>query len=323
MLAAAAMVPLAARAQTHVLIVSGLGGDPVYRARFAKLSRDLATALRQRVGIPAADIVWVGEDSVQADPAYAGRSTRENVELQFSKLVARAHPGSQMVIVLIGHGAGDGDASRLNIPGPDLTGADYAHMLGRVGAQRVAFLDLTSASGDMLGVLSGPNRIIVTATKTALERNESHFATYFVKAYGEDVADTDKDDRVSLLEAFRYASAETKRLYESDGRIQSEHSQLDDDGDKKGTSDPEGRTGDGLLARRFFLDASAVVARAGSTDARLPSMYTEKFSLEDEIDALKLQKATLATAVYDAELERLLVALARKARDIRMIEGRK
>ena len=320
----AALMPVSAvRAQTHVLIISGLGGDALYRARFTKLSRDLATALRQRVGIPAGDVVWVGEDSVQADPSYAGRSAKGNVEAQFAKLVVRAQPGSQMVVVLIGHGAGDGDGSRLNIPGPDLTGVDYARLLGRVATQRVAFLDLTSASGDMLAVLSGPNRVIITATRTALERNESHFATYFVKAFAEDVADTDKDGRVSLLEAYRYAVAETRRLYEADGRMLTEHAQLDDDGDKKGTADPDGRTGDGLIARRYFLDATAVVARAGSTDARLPSLYGEKFALEDDIDALKMRKPSLAAVAYDAELERLLIALARKARDIRVIEGRK
>jgi len=320
--ALAACLPLAAAgAQTHVLIVSGLGGDKVFSARFNRLSHDLATALHQRVGIPAADVVWVGEDSSQADSSYAGRSTRENIEAQFARLTARTRPGSQVVLVLMGHGAGDGTESRLNIPGPDLTGRDYARLLGAFANRRVAVLDLTSASGDMLAVLSAPDRVVITATRTALERNESRFATYFVKAFAEDVADTDKDGRVSLLEAFRYASAETKRLYDKDTKLQTEHAQLDDDGDRQGSTEPDGRTGEGRLARRFFLDATVVATRAGATDARLPALYGEKFALEEEVEALKTRKAKMAATAYSAELERVLIALARKAREIRAIEG--
>ena len=96
--------------------------------------------------------------------------------------------------------------------------------------------------------------MIITATKSAFERNESHFAQFFVDALTKDVADTDKDGRVSLLEAFRYAVVETKRLYENDTRLQTEHAQLDDMGAKDGVADPDGKTGQGVLARRFFLD---------------------------------------------------------------------
>lgn len=327
MLLAASLVPalvpaLVARGQTQVLIVSGLGGDPVYSARFAKLSRELGDALVQRVGIPASSVVRLGEDSVRAEPMYAGRSTKGNIEGQFARIAASARPGSQVVIVLLGHGAGEGADSRLSIPGPDLTAADFARLLARLSAQRVAFLDLTSASGDMLPVLSAPNRVVITATRSAIERNESQFATWFVQAFSKDGADTDKDDRVSLLEAFRYAVAETRRAYEADSRILTEHAQLDDNGDRTGTGEPNGRTGDGLVARRFFLDMGALAARGGAVDARLPALYGEKFTLEEAVEAHKLRKPQLAAEAYGSELERLLIALARKAHEIRAIEGR-
>ena len=50
-----------------------------------------------------------------------------------------------------------------------------------------------------------------------------------------------RDGRVSLLEAYRYAVTETKRYYDDQGRLQTEHAQLDDDGDKKGTAEPDMR----------------------------------------------------------------------------------
>jgi hypothetical protein len=224
--------------------------------------------------------------------------------------------------VLVGHGSGEGEDTKISIPGPDLSARDFAQLLSRFPTQKVAFVNLTSASGDMLPLLSGPNRVIITATKSSFERNESHFAQYFADALSKDVADTDKDGRVSLLEAFRYAAVETKRVYETDTRLQTEHAQLEDMGMKVGVAEPDGRTGEGLLARRFFLDG-AFVTRAGANDPQLAALYKDKFALEDQIDQLRIKKASLAADAYDDALEGLLVQLARKAKTIREIEGRK
>jgi hypothetical protein len=137
-----------------------------------------------------------------------------------------------------------------------------------------------------------------------------------------DVADTDKDGRISLLEAFRYAVVETKRVYESDTRLQTEHAQLDDMGAKAGVAEPDGRTGQGALARRFFLDG-AFVSRAGANDPQLAALYKEKFAIEDQIEQLRKRKASMTSDAYDDALENLFVQLARKAKSIREIEGRK
>jgi hypothetical protein len=183
-------------------------------------------------------------------------------------------------------------------------------------------VNMTSASGDMLPVISGPNRVVITATKSAFERNESQFGKFFVDAMTKDVADVDKDGRVSLLEAFRYAVVETKRVYETDTKLQTEHAQFDDLGLKSGVADPDGKTNQGLLARRFFLDGG-FTSRNGANDPQLAALYKEKFSIEDQLDQLRLKKASMTADSYDDALEGLLVQLARKAKSIREIEGRK
>ncbi len=310
-----------ARAQTQALIISGLSGEAVYHTRFVAQAFSLSTALHTRLGIPDSQIVWVGEDSTFVDPHYRGPSTKANIDVQLKRLAARAKPGGQFLLVLVGHGAGEGAESRLSIPGPDLTAADFSRMLASFTGQQVAFIDLTSASGDMLAPLSAPGRVVITATKTALERNESHFGEFFVRAFAQDGADADKDGRISLLEAYRFAAVETKRLYENASKLLTEHAQLDDDGDQKGAAEPDGRVGEGRLARRFFLDAAPMAARVAS-DSRLPALYAERFALEERVDSLKRQKPALAPAAFDASLEPLLVSLARKAREIRVIEGR-
>ena len=239
LLSSLVLVPLAAfrvplPAQTHLIIVGGLGGEKKYTESFAKISQALADAAAQRFNIPDAEIQWFGEDSVSTKPHYRGQATKINVERALMQMATRAGAGDQIVVVLVGHGSGDGPDTKISIPGPDLSARDFAQLLDRFRTQKVAFVNLTSASGDMIPVLAAPNRVIITATKSSFERNESHFAQYFVDALTKDGADTDKDGRVSLLEAFRYAVVETKRLYENDTRLQTEHAQLDDMGAKAG-----------------------------------------------------------------------------------------
>jgi hypothetical protein len=318
----AACVPAVVSAQTHLVIISGLGGEKKYSESFNQLSSSLADVAAKRFGIPDGEIIWLGEDSVSTRPHYRGQSTKVNIERALTQLASRVGPGDQVAIVILGHGSGEGPDTKISIPGPDLSARDFAQLLGHFTTQKVAFINMTSASGDMLPVLSAPNRVIVTATKSSFERNESHFAQFFVDALTKDVADTDKDGRVSLLEAFRYATAETKRIYETDTRLQTEHAQLDDMGAKSGVPDPDGRTGEGVLARRFFLDG-AFATRAGANDPQLSALYKDKFALEDQIDSLRTKKTAMTADAYDDALENLLVQLARKAKSIREIEGRK
>jgi hypothetical protein len=314
--------PFVLSAQSHLVIVSGLGGDKKYTQSFAALSQSLADAAAKRFNIADGEIQWFGEDSVSSKPHYRGQSTKINVEGALMQLATRAGANDQIVVVLIGHGSGDGPETKISIPGPDLSARDFAQLLARFPTQKIAFINLTSASGDMLPIVSGPNRVIITATKSAFERNESHFAQYFIDALVKDGADTDKDGRVSLLEAFRYAVVETKRLYENDTRLQTEHAQLDDMGAKVGVSEPDGKSGQGLFARRFFLDGG-IATQAGANDPQLASLYKDKFALEDQIDQLRVKKASMTPDAYDDALETLLVQLARKAKSIREIEGRR
>jgi hypothetical protein len=308
--------------QTRVLIVSGLGGEPAYSAEFSAEAEGLAAALHDRFGIPDANISWFGEDSVNRSPRYRGQSTKPNVEKAILGIAANAEPASQFVLVLIGHGAGEGPETRIDMPGPDLDARDFARLLAAFPTQRIAFINLTSASGDMIPTVTGANRVIIMATKTAFERNESHFGRYFVEAFAKDGADADKDGRVSLLEAFRYAVLETKRYYDKSSLMQTEHAQLADDAAKEGNGAPTGRTGDGALARRFFLDAGKATTLAAGNDPKLAALYAEEFALQEQVGQLLAKKAQMVADAYDAALEPLLISLARKAREIRALEGR-
>ena len=271
--------------RTHLLIISGLGGEPQYAEQFRNWGLALSDVARKRYAMPDSEVVYLAEEGSK-DARIAGVSTKVNVEATLARFAKRAAPGDEVVIVLIGHGSGAQDDSKISLPGPDMSARDFARDLDAFKTQQVGFVDLTSASGDMLPILSAPNRVVITATKSSFERNESVFVRYFIAAFTGDGADVDKDGRISLLEAYRYAVTETKRYYDDQGRLQTEHAQLDDDGDKKGTADPDMRvaSGDGALARRLFLGGSVYASMAGANDPRLAALYKERFTLEGRIE---------------------------------------
>ena len=323
LLVLAAPVTLDAQ-RSHLLIVSGLGGQPKYTEAFRKWGLALVDAARQRYGMPDSEVVYLAEEGVK-DARITGVSTRANIEAALTRVAQRSASGDQVIIVLLGHGSGAEGESKVSLPGPDMNARDFARVLEQFKTQQVAFVNMTSASGDMLAVLSGPNRVVITATKSSFERNESVFAGHFVDALTGDGADTDKDGRVSLLEAFRYATTETKRYYEQQSHLQTEHAQLDDDGDGKGAAEPDVRVvaggGDGGLARRVFLGVGAA-STSGATDPKLAALYKERFVIEGKIEDLKKRKASMAASAYEETLEALLLDLATKAREIRALEGR-
>ncbi len=309
------------RAQTHLLIVSGLGGESAYSAQFRRWATTLADAARNRYALPDSDVVVLTEDG--AGPRVSGKSTAENVRAALDRLLRRASPTDRLIVVAIGHGSGEGAESRIGIPGPDLSADDSAKLLARWNGHAVAFVALASGSGDFLPVLAAPGRVVITATKSSFERNASVFGGFFVDALASDGADTDKDGRVSLLEAFRYAVAETRRHYDRAENLQTEHPQLDDMGAREGAADPDGRSGEGMLASRITLAPTRYVGLAGAADPRLAALYADKSSLEDRIAALKQRKASMTADAFDGALEPLLVDLALKDREIRRLEGGK
>ncbi|MEP6689994.1 MAG: hypothetical protein ABJD07_02490 [Gemmatimonadaceae bacterium] len=309
--------------RTFIVVVTGVGGDPKFADQFYQLGASMTDAATKRLGVPDSLVTFLTETPAR-DPSHRARaSTKDEIERTLVALSPRMQAGDQLFVLLIGHGSGQGADSRFNTPGPDPSAADFARMLAGFASHPVFFIDASSASGDFMPVLAAPNRVVITATKSAVERNESIFARYFVAAFAADGADADKDGRVSLLEAFDYARTEVARAYESDNKLQSEHAMLDDDGDGVGSAQPGAKAKDGARARVAFVGAPRVVAASLSGDPRLNALYAERQTIEAKIDALKSRKAETDSVAYARAMETLLVDLATKSREIRQREGAK
>ncbi len=316
------MAVRSAAAQSHLIVISGLGGEPKYSEAFHRWAVTLMDAAVDRYGLPESNVIYVAE-TIDRDPTrISARSTQENVERALTDVAQRAGPDDQVFIFLIGHGnVRDGEA-RLNLPGPDMTAADFAKLLEAFPSQKIIFVNTASASGDFIQALAGVNRAIITATKSGYERNETVFAEYFVQAFSEDGADIDKDERVSVLEAFNYARRETMRLYEAGDRLLTEHALLDDNADGEGSAEPDPRESDGQLAQSLFLVAATGTPESvNPASPELAALYREKQALEEQIAALRARKDELNAEAYEQQLEDLLVELIFKTRAIRELEG--
>jgi hypothetical protein len=196
--------------------------------------------------------------------------------------------------------------------GPDLTADDYARLLAKFSAQRVVFVNTASASGAFLKPLAAPGRVIVTATKTGGERNEPDFPQYFVAAFGDDAADRDRNGHVSVGEAFEYAKTKVVEAFQKKGLLLTEHATLDD-------------SGEGQLASATFLGGGQgrSALQVDTNDPELKALADQRDILDRQIADLRTRKATMEPAKYDAEMERLLTALAVKTKEIRDLQAKK
>ena len=173
-----------------------------------------------------------------------------------------------------------------------------------------------SCSAPFINALSGPDRVIVTATKSGSEQNYSRFAEYFSQSISAPTADLDHDGSVSILEAFIVASRNLSNWYSEEGRLASEQALIDDNGDKRGTpasffrgvraakAPADGMQLDGRLANRVFVNSPAEVA------SLTLEQKARAADIEQQIDALRDSKSKLSEDVYYAQLEPLLVELA-------------
>lgn len=319
-------VPAGAPAQeTRVLLVVGLGGGPEYRETFHGWATGMRDALT-RLGVPRDHIVYVGERPDEHPGEMDGEASREGLEEAVNRVAAAAGPRDRVLVVLIGHGTSRGDEVRFNLPGPDISPAEVAALLdGAFPTQTVAVVNTTEASGPFVEAVSGPGRVVLTATRSAQERNETRFGEFFAAALEGDGADLDKDGRLSLLEIFQYAAREVQRHYEEQNLLLTEHAVLDDNGDGEGTSELGPDAADGSLARTFVVGSlsPAVTAAAGAagvpdsiTDPALRRLYEERAAIQTRIDELRLRKDRMEQEAYESQLEDLLVELALKNREI-------
>ena len=290
------LLALEAHAGSFYVIVAGLGGEPDYQQRFTTAANDLDRIFKS-AGASARVYTLVGAQAT----ATRFRDTMNTVGHE-------ARADDDFTLILIGHGSFDGVEYKFNLPGPDVTGAEIAAMCDHIASRRQLIVDTTSASGGAIAALEKPGRAVIAATKSGTEKNATVFVRYWVDAFEDPSADTDKSDSVSAMEAFLYAREKTAAFYEAEKRLATEHAVFNDVG--HGEPVREAGNGQGMLLSSFTL-LRLGPSQLAANDPAKRALLDKKEELEQKIDALKYRKAAMDPADYKKQLTDALVELSK------------
>ena len=302
-------LPGAALAETRwAVIVSGASGGEKYAEQMRAWRTDLQTALVDRYGFKPEHVRLLVDETVKTGEA----ANAANVRKVFGEIKAKGAKDDFVLVVLLGHGTYDGDVAKFNLVGPDLTAKDWTDLLSGVGG-RLAVVNTTEASFPFLGSLTSKGRIVITATDSAAQKYATVFPEYFVKSMKEASSDLDKNGRTSIFEVFAAASAAVKQHYEQRGQLATERALIDDNGDGKGR-EASADGPDGGFARIAYLDAENP---AEAANPELAALVRRRRALEAEAEELKLKKAEMPEAQWNAQFEKLMLDLAMVSAEIR------
>lgn len=300
--------PLAA-ADRYAVIVTGASGTPEHAQRFETWRLAFVSALVDTLGYDTGKIIALGETPGDG----VGSATAEGVAAALRDIAARSTADDVVLVLLIGHGTVfEGDDAKFNLVGPDLTAEQWARHVAPIPG-RLVFVNTAAGSHEFLQVLAREGRVVISATDSASQRYTTRFPGFFVRAFVDAAADLDKNGRVSIWEAFSFASAGVRRMFEGEGRLVTERALLDDTGDGRGR-EATGEGDDGVLSQLTYLQTENVASDDPETRQRLE----RRQELVDAIDRVRLNRAAMTPAAYEAELERLLLELARVDRELRL-----
>ena len=309
----------------QLILVIGAPGTDEYATNF-KTWAERWEAAAQRGGITCtvigkshSDTSPSGAATGTPEPAAAPASNSEESDaaklFQAIESLSSTKSSEPLWIVFLGHGTFDGRTASWNLHGPDITAEGLATACQKL-ERPLATVVCSSCSAPFINVLSGPDRIVVTATKDGNQIQYSRFGDAMSTAISTLEADINRDGQTSLLEAWLFASRRTAEFYKTEGRLATEHSLIDDNSDGKGVRS-ELYVGDRIVdnAENPELIDGRNAARwhfvRSDEERRLSAEQRQKRdTLEAQVEQLRKQKSSLPEDEYLKQLEVIAVQLA-------------
>ncbi|HKI18334.1 MAG TPA: hypothetical protein VKA15_10655 [Isosphaeraceae bacterium] len=251
----------------RALIVVGLAGDDEHAALFRETALAWRRWLTDSLEFPSGGVrVLFGE---RGEPSLdAGPASRRAVTDEVATIRRTLAPEGRLWVFFLGHANRSEGHVFLHLPGPDLREDELGTLVDGIKCREQVFWCTTSASGWFLPALSAAGRIVITATAPDQEFNETEFPHVLAELSRRRLAelDQDRDGKVSVWELFILTAQAVEDRFASDHRVPTEHPQLDDNGDRRGSERPQPvgadsqqektakrESRDGELARKTFL----------------------------------------------------------------------
>jgi hypothetical protein len=273
---------LPAQADLYVTIVQGMGGEPRFEEQFHEQSRLLAEASRALTDIEKISL-FRGEDA-----------SRDKLLSHFAAISSQMSEDDRAAIYLIGHGSYDGEAYKFNIPGLDINTDDILEIMSSLPGENHFLLNTSSTSGALLEPLASEGQILVTATRSGNERNATYFGQYFVDALSNEEADLNKNNNISIQEAFDFAERQVADYFESQGQLATEHPEIRGDG-----------------AAQFTLARLDLATIDTSGNPELADLQQQREDINRKIEDLQLRRNEFSNSDYIQQLQALILESAR------------
>lgn len=234
------------RRSGQVLLVCGLPGDEPHAQAFAELRGRWIAWLTGPAGFSPQQItIFSGKappaESAAADSPRNLPATREQLEKTGREVVERLGADDRLWVLLLGHANYDGERAYFHLPGPDLDDRMLGLLFEKAGCAEQVFWLTNSCAGWFVERLSKPGRIVIAATAAESEYNETEFPAALAAAMERPAAELDRDGDgwVSVADLFATTVDRVTAIFAADERAATEHAQLDDNGDRRGTELPE------------------------------------------------------------------------------------
>lgn len=295
------LLPALAQAELYITVVQGLGGMPEYQSQFDT----------QREQVVAASTTLADADKLFV--FNAEEATRETLLAHFAALNTTMSAEDRAAIYLIGHGSFDGQEYKFNIAGPDLSADDFKEILATLPGQNHFLVNTSSTSGAMVEAILGekssdtavadpeassPDYILIAATRNGNERNATHFGRFFAEALTNTEADLNKNNNISIQEAFDFADRNVTAYFEDEGKLATEHPQLRGNG-----------------AAQFSLARVNEVV-FNTEDPLLTELLQKRADLDARIEELQLRRSEMSNADYLAQLQAFVLQAAELSEQI-------
>lgn len=227
-----------------LLLCCGLAGDQPHHDRLTDACKKIVTHCGPVLGItPERSRVLASDDAMIAAISGTGSNmslcTQENIQLGVEWLAKNAAQQDEVWIIFLGHAHLYGNRSQFNIVGRDVDQIGFSELCTQLKQDRQVFFFTMPVSGFWIKPLAKPNRVIITATEPSLEFTGTEMPYAFADVLAgtgehQNLEDIDGDGAVSLLDFYLAINLEIEGKFRSMERIQTEHAQLDDNGDGRG-----------------------------------------------------------------------------------------
>ena len=165
-------------------------------------------------------------------------ATKEVIAAKLQILKGQMTVDDSLFVIVIGHTYFENNLAWYNLHGPDIQQKEFATLFEGLPAREQVFVVTIPCSGYYIRTLSSPGRVIITATESDLEVNETlcpHVLADMLSAAPLVEWDLDADKHLSLFEFYIALCRGVADRYIDETLIATEHAQLDDNADGKGS----------------------------------------------------------------------------------------